>query len=1102
MFNRGVAALLQALPQLEGADVDQVRRMLTRAWFETEARRRLGGQEQDIGAGVEELRRLAAALEAHLVLVTSLNRETVRASAFVAAEALDIAAGYARPDSLPSLFGDQARYERIEAGLLFLIAGYDPNAAVVARAVSADTQPGIEPLEAVEAWLLRITCAYLTLQADAIEVPPESVSDPQLLRERVRDAIMRRLGGAIASHLRWLAYLDDDREGAVEEIARIIELLETRGDLGTAAEQHPDLHHLAVLLHASIEGTTDRALRAVPPPLGDGGRFQDFQRDQAKTRPLLWPAAADYSRQNLPGPRGHAVVTVPTGAGKSAVADLAIAQAVNTGWVLYLAPTNALAGQIRRQLDAVFSNQPAAEIREFAGGMEYSELEAGALETIGGRQILVMTPEKCTLALRQNPEAFADLSLCVVDEAHLLGQRGTRAVVTELAIAEILHRSSKVRMLLLSALIANPQDIADWLTSATDAGTIIVNDPWRPTRTLRAVVGIEKPLFDERCKQAKAKLDTMASHLMNTPVSLPLTLLGGLQGAWTSRDPQDFLLIRTRMTTQLEYHRKKKRVVTTGYLNKTVEAIAQNLAEHRHHVLAFLPLNRHHCFTVANRITGPPQIGDIGRLDPEVQALLNLAEAELGGTSALQVLLEKGVAVHTGAMLPEERRASEIAYEHGTATVMFATGTMAQGLNLPATAVVIGGTIVGGGQQNDGPETEARQRTELLNAIGRAGRANVAARSMAILVPDSLEQIPTHLSTVTIRPPFFDAEDASTQVESHLRGLLQRALDRNLDLRALPTDEQAALTILSFRSDSDTPGSVLRRTWAAAHPEIAPQIGEAAEALEGASSTYLDNQESPPWVAAAAHRSGTSLPVAARLHRLLEEFLAENSPPETVLGWCDLLINALSGLDTDILAFALPLKPFKSTRLEAIHATDPGLRSAAWQALQATARAWLAGKSLLAIAEHSEHKDPRGNLDRTKGDAPLPRTWQLVDTGFRHWMAMAAGGIGAIITEGSAAEPWSPWDLNSQSVRSLALLPLGVRYGAASPSTIAWMRAGVRPRTVAHLLDELVDAPETLDDEGLQRWAWQELQAIRQGHTMLGRTETERRLIQALGQTR
>ncbi|WP_407646025.1 DEAD/DEAH box helicase [Actinacidiphila oryziradicis] len=94
----------------------------------------------------------------------------------------------------------------------------------------------------------------------------------------------------------------------------------------------------------------------------------------------------------------------------------------------------------------------------FLGGAEYAVLESEDLAVIDSCQVLVMTPEKCSLALRQNPAAFEDLQLCVLDEAHLIEEPNGRGALTELVIAEVLHRAPHVRVLFLSALVANAED--------------------------------------------------------------------------------------------------------------------------------------------------------------------------------------------------------------------------------------------------------------------------------------------------------------------------------------------------------------------------------------------------------------------------------------------------------------------------------------------------------------------------------------------------------------------------------------------------------------------------------------------------------------------
>ena len=296
MFNRGVDELLEALPQLEGLDVDGIRRTLTRAWLEVVDRRDLGGAGVDGAALIRDLRRLATALEVHAILRDDIDRRTLRACAFVAAEALEVVyetAALAPEEPRPWLFGSHSRFERVEAGLLYLIAGYDANAALIGRNIDV---PGAEQEiddAAVSVWVLEATQALLLLRLPGdspLPVPPPA-SRP--LRERVRHAIWVRLGEAVRSHLLWLALGSDDGDGPIQSVRDLIAQLEFHEDGQDGSAQHADLHHLALLLAAAIDETAGRALRAVPSPPDDGGRFGDYQRRRAETRPLLWPAAAD-----------------------------------------------------------------------------------------------------------------------------------------------------------------------------------------------------------------------------------------------------------------------------------------------------------------------------------------------------------------------------------------------------------------------------------------------------------------------------------------------------------------------------------------------------------------------------------------------------------------------------------------------------------------------------------------------------------------------------------------------------------------------------------------------------------------------------------------
>lgn len=1100
MFNRGVDELLQSLPQLGNLDADDVRRILTRAWLEAVDRRDFGGPGVESASLIHDLRRLATALEMHAILVADIDPQTIRASAFVAAEALEVASevGSLAPEaSRPWLFGTHRRFERVEAGLLYRIAGYDANAALVGRQIESLESEDETDEFAISEWVLDGIRSLLLLQLrpDTSAPPPPTTDRP--LRMRVRHAIWMLLGNAVRSHLRWLTMVTDDIDSGIESIRRLIEALEGQVDRRDNGVPHADLHHLALLLVSSMDGSADRALRMLPPPPDDDGRFKLFQRQRASIHPLLWPAAATYAEIALPGPNSHAVVSVPTGAGKSAVAELAIAQAIRDGWILYLSPTNALAGQIRRHLNDVIGQLPGVTVREFAGGAEYIELEGEIFDTVEESQILVMTPEKCSLALRQAPDTFERMALCVVDEAHTLGEPGGRAVIAELVLSEVLHRAPKARVLLLSALLSNPEELAGWLHSATGIEAHVIDTPWRPTRTLRAIAGFDQKRANEAAKKARVLAQALPSNRKNVPFGAPLALFAGLQGAWRTSELIDFAFAPTTIEVPVIYH-KDNGVDLDGYLNATVRALVQALGDRNQRVLAFLPKSKHYSFLAARKIDGFSDQGpvDIGE---DISAQLALADAELGGPSELRSALMKRVGVHTSAMLQEERRASEIAFDRGLAWAMFATGTMAQGLNLPATAVVIGGTTIGWDKDSNSQQDRQRERAQLLNAIGRVGRANVAPRSIAIVVPNKPVAFNTGTDAKsTIRmADFLREEDASTEISSQLDALIMRALDGTLNITDMTTEEQTAFAFLSFSTEGNDTEGVLRRSWAIHRAGTIERAAEVGRLLGQLGSEFLHGISAPEWVALAAHRSGMALPETARLYAVLQEYLRNNPAPTSIGQWADALLQVLREMPLERLEHALRSDPFDSTKIAAIWSMDDADRANGWEALQATLNSWLRGQDILQVAEASEKKNPNGRTGRSQQD-PLPRTLKVVNDGFGFGLAIVAGTLSAIVAAGRDNDPDGPWGLPENSARALALLPLAIRFGAGTPSIIAWMRAGARPRVLAHLLDRLIGTPSGLDDEALRIWANRQLNLIADDRVQPATNSEEQALISAM----
>jgi hypothetical protein len=1101
MFNRGLDGLFDALPSLHDLQPAELRRLLTGAWLDAVDHRDLGGPPGRPG-DLARLRRLASALAVRIVLIDDLPAEERRACAFVAAECLGVAREMtiAPPEPEPWALGLVERFELIEEALLYLLAGYDANAALTAVSVDgADVAPGYRE-EPISEWVLKRVRVLLDLQrAIPSDAPPAPASDS--LRDRVRHELWRRIGATVADHVAWLKMRRADDPHARDALLNLVRQLELQVDGVAGPAAHPDLHHLSILLAAACDETSGRALRRLIPPDDDGGRFGAYQNGRANRMPLLWPAAAEYADRALPGPHSHAVVSVPTGAGKSAVAELAIAQAVRDGWVLYLAPTNALVAQVRRDLTRSMGALPGVQIRDFLGGAEYTELEGEAIGVIPDSHVLVMTPEKCSLALRQNPEAFDRLSLCVLDEAHLIGEAGTRGVVTELVIAEVLYRSPEARVLMLSALIKNAEDVRRWLEDVTDRGAIKVDTPWRPTRTLRAIAGLAAEPTAHLRSQARAFLQDRAGR-RTEKVDAPIRLLAALHGAWSGEDAADYAIVDTGLTT-------KARVLRTGRLQQTdhtaptTRVLVQALAERKHRVLAFLPSDRHAPFSYALALTGLPQ-RETSHSRADIDALLLLTDAELAGParagdelSEVHGALQKGVAVHTSAMLTYEQRASEIAFERGLAVIMFATGTLAQGLNLPATAVVVGGTAVGDRRLADTPEGRARTRAQLLNAIGRAGRAQVAARSISIVVPHSPLVIAAQpaVDAAKREAPFLESEDAAMEIGSRLAGLISGSLDGTLDMQTMAVPEQTAFAFLSYTGEAGDAEAVLGRSYAAHRAAAAEHADAVAETLRALGTGFLADAEAPDWVATAAHRAGLTLPVVVELQRIARSRLENEAPPETVDDWAQWLVEALASFRAETLGVAMKTDPWKSTAVEGIH-TRTG---AAWMALANTMGSWLDGDPLTVVGAALHARTEPISVRRRSGD-PLPRLLRAIRDGFEFDLTALGGALVAIFATGAEEEdPDGVWGLPSPAQRALDLLPLAIRLGASRPETLALMRAGARPRVLARLLAARIPVPETDDDEDLRIWASTVVESLEDSDFLdrIAQSDPERELLQA-----
>lgn len=172
------------------------------------------------------------------------------------------------------------------------------------------------------------------------------------------------------------------------------------------------------------------------------------------------------------------IVSVPTSSGKTRIAEIAILDCVlqnAENKVLYIAPFRSLAFEVENALDKTLSTDKIS-ISQLYGGSLYSKLDEKIIED---SNVIIATPEKAKAIFRGNPDLMNQIKLIIIDEGHLLGAN-KRLIVNEVFYEELRYfvEKNKGRFLLLSAVLPNSEDLAQWLTESKET---IYKDKWRPS---------------------------------------------------------------------------------------------------------------------------------------------------------------------------------------------------------------------------------------------------------------------------------------------------------------------------------------------------------------------------------------------------------------------------------------------------------------------------------------------------------------------------------------------------------------------------------------------------------------------------------------------
>jgi hypothetical protein len=401
----------------------------------------------------------------------------------------------------------------------------------------------------------------------------------------------------------------------------------------------------------------------------------------------LWPSQLHVAERIFAN-TNDLVVALPTSAGKTRIAELCILACLAQGRrIVYVTPLRALSAQTEQVLEATFAPLGIV-VSSLYGSMGTTDLDQDALRS---SQIVVATPEKLDFALRSDPSVLDDVGLVILDEGHMIGPED-REVRYEAQVQRLLRRADAHtrRIICLSAVFPSGEDLDDFVAWITDDDADgLHQEDWRPTQQRFGLVEWRG-----------------GDHAR-------LTMTLGEDQAFIPR------YIEAKAATG---QRKKPFPAENGEL---VIATAWRLLEEGQTVLIFCP-QRRSVEPYAERIIRLHRQGFIDSVLPssvDLHEALAIGAEWFGAGHPILKCLELGVAIHHGALPGPFRREVERLLRLGDLKVTVASPTLAQGLNLSASAVLFHGLT---------RVRDLLSGAEFANVIGRAGRAFVDTEGLVL----------------------------------------------------------------------------------------------------------------------------------------------------------------------------------------------------------------------------------------------------------------------------------------------------------------------------------------------------------------------------------
>ncbi len=368
----------------------------------------------------------------------------------------------------------------------------------------------------------------------------------------------------------------------------------------------------------------------------------------------------------------NVLLSAPTGAGKTLVAEYAIEDAVRKGRrAIYTSPIKALSNQ---------------KFRDFRADGVPVGLMTGDLTLEAHSPLVIMTTEIFRNSVFEDPRRFDEVDFVIFDEIHFLDDPERGTVWEESLIFAPRH----VRFVCLSATISNLEQFGKWIEQTREQDLAVIRHDRRPVPLRHRLFHVDTGTFD--LAQRKRALQNMA---------------------------------RAQKSRKRHERQERSRRRTSRQAQVQTAMMLDHVVEERLQPTLFFCFSRKECEIKAKanlhrELLRPDERKQIRRLFEDICATFELRPERDTGLQAILERAESGIGYHHAGMLPIHKEIVERLFTSGLLKLLFTTETFALGINMPARAVVFDSL-----RKFDGVTFDYMRTRDYLQMAGRAGRQGI-----------------------------------------------------------------------------------------------------------------------------------------------------------------------------------------------------------------------------------------------------------------------------------------------------------------------------------------------------------------------------------------